>query len=249
MTEDEEKYVTTAMLWYLPLMHEVRLRLDLVKAACDGDLQLEPPFAREYAYLQFRRVCELIALGCLKLHGDLPETQSKAAKKAWHADEIMKLLRRNSSHAFPQSVTRTQTDNGEYLQANSKPNALSFEEFSQLYNECGKVLHRGTIKMLESNGPLTVADYQKILMWQSKLIDLLNEHVVTRPENRGMFLTSLKVDTGYPACSHFKHDGNGRLEVITRNMTAPQNAASGSSMPLSSITDYIATSMSPDIDV
>jgi predicted hydrolase (HD superfamily) len=28
MTEDEEKYVTTAMLWYLPLMYEVRLRLD-----------------------------------------------------------------------------------------------------------------------------------------------------------------------------------------------------------------------------
>jgi hypothetical protein len=53
---------------YLPLMHELANRLDLVAHVCDGKLDLSPPFAREFAYFQFRRMCEIIALGCLLLH-------------------------------------------------------------------------------------------------------------------------------------------------------------------------------------
>ncbi len=63
--------VEQAVRSYLPLMHELAIRIDLVAEACDGRLNLSPPYAREYAYLQFRRMCELIALGCLQLHGDL----------------------------------------------------------------------------------------------------------------------------------------------------------------------------------
>lgn len=45
---------------YLPLMHELAIRIGLVQQAFDGNLNLSPPYAREYAYLQFRRMCELI---------------------------------------------------------------------------------------------------------------------------------------------------------------------------------------------
>ena len=64
---------------YLALMHELAIRIELVGAACEGHLNLTPPYAREYAYLQFRRCCELIALGCLFLHGDLPGAKTNAA--------------------------------------------------------------------------------------------------------------------------------------------------------------------------
>jgi hypothetical protein len=72
-----EQFTTDASVHrYLPLMHELAIRIDLVAHACDGKLNLNPPYAREYAYLQFRRMCELIALGCLLLHGDLPAAQT-----------------------------------------------------------------------------------------------------------------------------------------------------------------------------
>lgn len=67
---------------YLTLMHELAIRIDLVAAACDGKLVLSPPYAREYAYLQFRRMCELMALGCLQLHGDVPQAKTKSATKS-----------------------------------------------------------------------------------------------------------------------------------------------------------------------
>ena len=92
---------------YLRLMHELTIRIELVAYACDGKLNLTPPYAREYAYLQFRRICELIALGCLQLHGDLPEARTKAVKKEWNAEKILRLLHRNHPHSFPQSVTQT----------------------------------------------------------------------------------------------------------------------------------------------
>jgi len=53
----------TAVRSYLKLMHEVVIRLDLVSHACNGRLNLTPPYAFEYCYLQYRRICELLALG------------------------------------------------------------------------------------------------------------------------------------------------------------------------------------------
>src|SRR5664279_3063861 len=148
----------TAVRSYLSLMHELAIRVDLVARACDGRLTLSPPYAREYCYLQFRRICELVALGCLRLHGDLPAATSSAATKEWNAERIMRLLQRNHPHSFPQSLTRTNTAEGWHLKANSKPNALTFTEFKSLYAKCGEVLHRGTIRILEAGEPIATSD-------------------------------------------------------------------------------------------
>ena len=67
MTQANGFSAERAVQRYLPLMHEVAIRIDLVAHACEGRLNLTPPYAREYAYLQFRRICELVALGCLQL--------------------------------------------------------------------------------------------------------------------------------------------------------------------------------------
>jgi hypothetical protein len=119
----------TAVRNYLKFMHEVVIRLDLVSAACNGELNLTPPYALEYSYLQYRRICELLALGCLQLHGDLPAAKSTAASKEWHAERIMTLLHRSHPHSFPQCVTSTKTPDGWSYVANSKPNAMTLSEF------------------------------------------------------------------------------------------------------------------------
>jgi hypothetical protein len=203
---------------YLPLMHELAIRIELIAHASDGKLNLTPPFAREYAYLQFRRICELTALGCLLLHGDLPSTQTKSAQKEWNAEKIMKRLHNNFPHSFPQSVTRELTPKGWNIQANSKPNALTLDEFKKLYSECGEVLHRGTIRSLETVGSITQSDYQKVTDWQSKLVALMNEHLIARAHGKGLYIISLRTESGFPECSILTPNASGGLNIDIRKM-------------------------------
>jgi len=217
--KDKDFSENKAVEAYLPLMHELALRIDLVAQACDGKLNLSPPFAREYAYLQFRRICELIALGCLQLHGDLPLVSTKKIKKEWNAERIMNLLHKDYPHVFPQCITRTQKNGGWHIEANCKPDALTREEFKKLYNECGEVLHRGTIQSVENSSYFDEKDYQKIIDWQKKIVDLMNEHFVGRANSQGYYIVSLRTETGYPACSTFKIEGNKQVSVHTTNMT------------------------------
>jgi hypothetical protein len=218
MNTDNEFSTDKAVQGYLPLMHELALRLDLVAQACDGKLGLSPPFAREYAYLQFRRMCELIALGCLQLHGDLPYAKKKGTRKEWNAEKIMRLLQKNYAHSFPQCVKREVTSEGWNVQANSKLNALTFKEFKKLYSECGEVLHRGSIKTLQGSGDFNESDYQRVVDWQAKIVDLMNEHMVGRANIKGYYIISLRTESGYPECSTFDMLGNGGLNVSTQKM-------------------------------
>lgn len=203
---------------YLPLMHELVIRTDLVAQACDGRLGLSPPFAREFSYLQFRRICELIALGCLYLHGDLPIAQGSALKKEWNAEKIMKLLRTNYPSAFPQSAIFTQSNEGSSVECNCKADALSYREFVQLSNECGAVLHRGTIRTVHSTSFCSEEDYEKVLTWQLKIVRLMEQHVITRANQKGYYLTSIRTLSGYPECSVIDLIGADGIAVHTVKM-------------------------------
>lgn len=214
----EQFSTDAAVRRYLPLMHELAIRIDLVAHACDGKLNLTPPYAREYAYLQFRRMCELIALGCLLLHGDLPSAQTQSARKEWNAEKIMRILHNSHPHSFPQSVIREQTSNGWNIKANSKPNALTIDEFKRLYSECGEVLHRGTIRSLEAVGGITNEDYQKVIDWQRKIVDLMNEHLIGRATGNSFYIISLRTESGFPECSIFTLNKAGGMDVAIRKM-------------------------------
>jgi hypothetical protein len=218
MTDPHTFSADGAVHGYLPLMHELAIRIDLVACACGGGLNLTPPYAREYVYLQFRLMCELIALGCLQLHGDLPETRTESAKKEWHAKKIMRLLHQSYPHSFPQSITREKTPHGWKINANSKPNALTLDEFKSLYSECGEVLHRGTIRSLEAEAPLTDSDYRRVFEWQSKIVHLMNEHMVGRANGAGFYIVSLRTTSGFPECSIFSPNLSGGMDVAIRRM-------------------------------
>ncbi|MGB2868303.1 MAG: hypothetical protein WBD36_07630 [Bacteroidota bacterium] len=130
----------------------------------------------------------------------------------------MRLLQRNHPHAFPQSLIRTKTADGWSLQANSKPNALTYPEFNTLYSKCGEVLHRGTIRTIDSAAHLEKSDYDEVVAWTRKLIDLLNEHLVARADAKGLYDISLRTDSGGPACSVFTGFSQGAVQVATYDL-------------------------------
>ncbi len=207
---------------YLTLMHEVVIRVDLVAQACEGKLNLTPPYALEYSYLQFRRICELIALGCLQVHGDLPSSQKRSTKREWSAIKIMKILDKDYPGCFPQCATAVSTPKGLNIKANSKPNALTRDEFKKLYTKTGEVLHRGTIRSLELFTGYTKQDYQAILDWQKKIVDLLNQHVIGRSSGKTLHLFSLKSENGYPKCDTFNFDRTNGVSVHTTQAKGPK---------------------------
>jgi len=209
----------SAVRAYLKLMQEVVVRLDLVSAACNGHVNLPPPYAHEYCYLQYRRICELLALGCLHLHGDLAAAKSSAASKEWNAERIMGLLHRHHPRAFPQSVTTAKMPDGWSYVANSKPNALTLTEFKALYSKCGQVLHRGTIRSIEAERPLQTSDYDQLIGWSHKIVELLNQHFISRSDGEGVYFVSLKAEEagGGPACSVLTGFSAGSVTVATYN--------------------------------
>jgi hypothetical protein len=204
---------------YLPLMHELASRIELVGRICNNGYDIPFPYAQEFAYLQFRHMCELIALGCLQLHGDLPITSSKSTKSEWNAHKIMNLLSKYHSHCFPQCVKRTAGNHGCEIQANFNPNALTFSEYKSLYNECGRYLHRGSIRTIQAAGPLGQNDLKKLLRWHGKIVALMNEHLIGRSSTSAFYLISLRTTSGFPECSLFTKNELDEMEVESFKMS------------------------------
>jgi len=207
-----------AIRQYLTFMREVVIRIELIAYACDGKLNLTPPYAREYSYLQFRRICELIALGCMRLHGDLAVTHTSSAKKEWHAEKIMRLLHEAHPYAFPQSIAMKRDGKKVHIKGNANTNALTRQEFKDLYAECGNILHRGSIKSIEAGDAIGTKDYDQVIAWSRKIADLMNQHAVVKVPNISFYVITLKPESGGPKCSIITKNGAGELDVHTEEM-------------------------------
>ena len=207
--------VKDAVAFYLPLMHELASRIELVGRICNDEYDIPFPYAREFVYLQLRQVCELIALGCLQLLGDLPISSSKSIKTEWNAQKIMNLLSKSHSGCFPQCVMRVKSDHGWEIKVNHDSDALTYSEFISLYNECGRHLHRGSIRAIKDAGPLGKSHIEQVFRWHRKIVALMNEHLVGRPSATSFYLISLRTASGFPECSLVTRTSQNELDVET----------------------------------
>jgi hypothetical protein len=85
---------------YCELMEEVKRRRDIVVATRSNQFTLPKLAAFELCYLQLRLICELIALGCLAAHGDIPVTKGKL-RSAYAPGAIFSELERLHPEFFP----------------------------------------------------------------------------------------------------------------------------------------------------
>jgi hypothetical protein len=85
---------------YVELLEEAKPRMACIDGILNGRL-LPSPLLREIAFLQFRMLCESIALGCLVVHGDIGETQIGNLRKEWSASKIMERLGSLADDFYP----------------------------------------------------------------------------------------------------------------------------------------------------
>lgn len=163
---------------YIALMTEVNVRLSWIEYAAQGRTGMDAPLVREFGYLQLRMICELIALGCLALHGEVPATRSVRLQGSFSADEVMKGLARLHPDFFPQAVLEpislpTGVKHFEVRQEGH----MTREELLNLYNRhCGDALHRGSYKNLLKPRPPIQKNFPELMNPAQRIINLLAIH-------------------------------------------------------------------------
>jgi hypothetical protein len=159
--------------FYAHLMEEAKARLLCVDMALAGRTGLPGPAVHEFCYLQFRMLCEVIALGCLTAHGDV--NRSTRLRKAYAADKIIEELEKLHPHFYPFACMQNKRGPDEYDAVLLDDGYLTKRELLKLYGRCGDVLHRGSLKKLISP---QVLDFTDVESWRKKIGDLLWFHAI-----------------------------------------------------------------------
>lgn len=173
---------------YCSLMEEAKGRFAIINKAYQNQEDFPPMMVREICYLQFRFICEIVALACLVAHGDIPE--AKALKDTYEPGKIIKRLEALKPFFYPQPMELIRDEEAKKAILHGRPelNHLSRKELPILWGMAGGVLHRTPmVKMiaLKKADPDSFAD---IFDWSAKLTGLLNTHWITLEENRKVYL-------------------------------------------------------------
>lgn len=166
---------------YRNLMVEVRFRIDAIDSILTGNLRLRARIAEESAYLQLRIICEIIAIGCLIIHGDL-SAKTANLRKTWQADRILKVLADMHPKFFPEALESEDlaTDPAEWVAKTE--GFLTRKELIALYTKhSGGKLHRGTVHALSNDAP---PNFEEIRGWRNKIVGLLNRHTIISPDEQ-----------------------------------------------------------------
>jgi hypothetical protein len=174
---------------YANILEEIKLRSTKINHCTLGFSGLEPPFVKEFCYLQIRMICELVALGCLVAHGDIKQSSSSKLQKEWSAEKIMSSLEAMHPHFYPTPIKQTKTANGYHIQAIDTP--LRKSEFIELYGKCGDMLHRGNVRKFVKGQFPTQTNFPEITKKTQKILDLLSNHVIVTHTGEQMFLAML----------------------------------------------------------
>lgn len=232
---DQIRRLREAGQLYCSLMEEILARDEMILRVLRDGLPQTPfqqtvPEAEvamrvEFAYLQLRLICELIALACLVVHGDVPGSRTKAVRKQYAADDIIKLLGRLHPDFYPQpSIQGEKLFGGLFLPTPILDGYLTKQALIALYGECGRVLHRGTIQDLPGRNP-PLPTLEAARNWADRIWLLLQHHQI-QTWDRDITINALMKDRQqarpqFALCQNRPGQGRIVLEVLRSARSAP----------------------------
>jgi|ERR1700733_305309 len=158
-------------------METTKWRIDAITMAIDsvktGVNYFQVPALAEFCLLQFRYCCELIAIGCIAIHKDVPQT--RRFQKMWNAHEIMSAFEKIKPQFFPHPIRSEETSKDKWIQ-HPVDGALTKDELIRMYNFFGGLLHTGTFEAFADPNKKQ-HDFKMIEDFYDKLRKLLNEHI------------------------------------------------------------------------
>ena len=173
---------------YLDLMDEARLRIHAIRDAIDRRNAWVPRLLQEFTWLQLRMLCEVIAAGCLVAHGEVHE---RAILKSWRAPDIIDRLEQLNPGFYPRGVRLRKVPGGTHLDEYAVPQ-LSKAELVSLWERSGAFLHRGSANnLIQEHGKELVVDLDPIISNTQKIINLLEQHVISSTDKRRHLVVAL----------------------------------------------------------
>ena len=206
------------MRTYLLLMEEIRHRFNVINRAYHNENQFPPAMVREICYLEFRMICEIIAVSCLVAHGDIPE--AKALRGTYEPGKIIKELGKLNPHFYPQPMEHRLDNNQHHLTGIPNTPHLSKIELPKLWGKAGDVIHRSPMVKVLSTPTFPTTDFTDVFEWSQELTGLLNSHWITLIENNRGILVNLQIaDTQLPAATVFTFSpAAGQVSVEAFNL-------------------------------
>lgn len=161
---------------YCRLMEQLKWRvetvLDTLKLFRAQRLHFGNVATADFCLLQLRFACELLALGCIAVHTDVPQT--KRLQKMWNADLIFGAFEKLKPEFFPIAGTITREPDSS-RRFHRIEGALTKQEMTKMYNFFGNQLHAGTFEKYE-HPKSHQYDFKIIDDFIEKLMKLLEAH-------------------------------------------------------------------------
>ncbi|MGB6348983.1 MAG: hypothetical protein WBG10_03050 [Pseudolabrys sp.] len=186
---------------YVNMLTEAAARTNFIKEVLNKKIEIPTRPAFEICYLQLRMLCELIAIGCLAAHGDIPATRSGKMRSAWAADRILGALEKLHPKFFPVPM--------KVRKINSKTVLLPRGEISitkadvlTLYRRCGDILHRGSIEGMDWQ-KTHESEFDQIGEWALKIGELIKSHTISLHNSENTLIWA-----------HVDHSLTGYMELL-----------------------------------
>lgn len=170
---------------YANLLKEIKYRIEAIDTAMAGKSGMRAQIAEEFCYLQFRMICEIIAIGCLIMHGDVRVRGDLFT--SYKADWIIKELGKLHPRFFPTPLENEDDMSGDIgAMVARKSGFLTQSDLAILWSRhAGARLHRGTARNVLAGDK--VLDLKSIGGWRDKIVNLLNRHTLTSADELTMY--------------------------------------------------------------
>jgi hypothetical protein len=179
---------------YCQLMEQIKWRVDAVQETArlvtKNEYYLGHVPAAEFCLLQLRFCCELLAIGCIAIHTDVP--QSTRLQSMYQADLIMNAFEKLKPRFWPNPSKNPPPINGVIYQDKIE-GALTKPEMLKMYHLFGTLLHAGNFQRFAKPKSKTY-DFKLLNEFVTKLIKLLNEHNYMMYDN----LRMIQITMHYP---------------------------------------------------
>jgi hypothetical protein len=205
VTMPTQKQIEASNL-YSAMMEEIKVRIQFIETAIQGRYFMpHGQLVREVSYLQLRLICEMIALSCLVVHGDIKSTQEKRFMKEYDATKIIAGLQDLHPNFYPLPVSATESmatpDGSKGWTLTPIPNGfLTKGDLFNLYGKTGSYVHRGSIKkLLKAKMPIEHA-YTDVWNWLKKIGKLLSSHQIALLDGKTWFVCYLSAAAAGGRC-------------------------------------------------
>ena len=175
---------------YRELMTENKFRIHVVDTATSNQFPVAPHFVKEICYLQFRMMCELIALGCLVSHGDLGAIKKGKLGNLWKVKDIIEEMGRLHKDFYPIAVKKERNASGFGIEPKTAQ-PLPKDDLLKLYAKCGDILHKGAAKKIISKKQPIQIHYPDMTAIAQRFRDHISDHMIIAPGANFVFLCEI----------------------------------------------------------